>query len=126
MGKFLLSLCLFLSLSLIACLCVLSRVQLFATLGTVACQAPLSMEFFRQKYWSGLTFPIPGDLLDSGIKPESLASPELAGEFSTTAPPGTPSHNIGANHFASASVCHVALPLSLTGFINFYLSCPPL
>ena len=39
-----------------------SRVQLFATLGTVACQAPLSIEFLRQEYWSSLPFPSPGDL----------------------------------------------------------------
>ena len=41
---------------------------------TVACQAPLSMEFSRQEYWSGLTFPSPGDLPNPGIKP---GSPEL-------------------------------------------------
>ena len=43
------------------CVCVhaLSHIQLFATPGTVACQAPLSIEFSRQEYWSGLPFPIP-------------------------------------------------------------------
>ena len=51
----------------------------------VACQAPLSMEFSRQEYWSGLPFPTPGDLPDPGIKPTFLVSPELAGEFFTTA-----------------------------------------
>ena len=45
----------------------------FATPWTVAHQAPLSMEFSRQKYWSGLSFPFPGDLPDPGIEPESLA-----------------------------------------------------
>ena len=40
-------------------MCMLSRIQLFATLWTIACQAPLSMEFSRQEYWSGLSFPIP-------------------------------------------------------------------
>ena len=40
------------------------------TLWTVARQAPLSMEFSRQEYWSGLPFPSPGDVPDSGIKPE--------------------------------------------------------
>ena len=40
----------------------LSRVQLFAALRTIACQAPLSMGFSRQEYWSGLLFPPPGDL----------------------------------------------------------------
>ena len=48
---------------------------------TVACQAPLSMEFSRQEYWSGLLFPPPGDLPDLGIKTESLELPALAGIF---------------------------------------------
>ena len=50
-----------------------SRVLLFATPWTVAYQAPLSMEFSRQEYWSGLPFPSPGDLPDPGIEPGSLA-----------------------------------------------------
>ena len=53
---------------------------------TVACQAPLSIGFPRQEYWSGLPFPSPGDLPDPGIKPESLAPPPLAGGFFTTEP----------------------------------------
>ena len=61
------------------------HVRLFATPWTVACQAPLSMEFCRQEYWSGLPFTSPGDLPDSGIKPKS---PALAGRFFTTEPPG--------------------------------------
>ena len=51
----------------------LSRVQLFATPWTVAYQAPLSMGFSRQLYWSGLPFPSPGDLPDPGIEPGSPA-----------------------------------------------------
>ena len=51
----------------------LSRVKLFAVPWTVACQAPLSMEFSRQEYWSGLSFPFPGDLPDPGIEPGSPA-----------------------------------------------------
>ena len=47
-------------------------------------QAPLSMGFSRQEYWSGLTFPTPGNLPDPGIKPVSLMSPGLAGGFFTT------------------------------------------
>ena len=50
---------------------LLSRVQLFAIPWTVAYQAPPSMEFSRQEYWSGLPFPSPGDLPDPGIKPRS-------------------------------------------------------
>ena len=60
---------------------MLSHVRLFATIWTVACQAPLSMGFSRQEYWSGLPCPLPGDLPDLGIEP---TSPELAGGFFTT------------------------------------------
>ena len=66
---------------------VLSGIQLFATPGTVAYQAPLFMGFSRQEYWSWLPFPTPADLLDPGIKP---TSPVLSGEFFTTVPPGKP------------------------------------
>ena len=58
---------------------LLRHVQLFATPGIVAHQAPLPMEFSRQEHFSGIPFPTPGNLPDSGIKPESLASPILAG-----------------------------------------------
>ena len=51
----------------------LSRVRLFATPWTVAYQAPLSVRFSRQEYWSGLPFPSPGDLPDPGIEPRSPA-----------------------------------------------------
>ena len=69
---------------------VLSCVQLFVTPWTVTCQAPLSMEFSRQEYWSRLPFPTSGDLPNPGIKPTSLASPALAGRFFTATPPGKP------------------------------------
>ena len=46
---------------------------LFATPWTILCQAPLSMEFSRPEYWSGLPFPSPGDLSDPGIEPRSPA-----------------------------------------------------
>ena len=52
----------------------LSHVQLFVTPWIVASQAPLSMEFFSQEYWSVLSFPPPGDLPNSGIKPASPVS----------------------------------------------------
>ena len=68
--------------------CVLSHVQLFATPWTVARQAPLSMGFLRQKYWSVLPFPSSGDLPNPGIAPTSPASPTLAGGFFTTEPHG--------------------------------------
>ena len=60
-----------------------SRVRLFVTLWTVARQAPLSMGFSRQEYWSGLPCPPPGRLLSPGIEPKSLMSPALAGGFCT-------------------------------------------
>ena len=51
---------------------------------TAACQASLSMGLSMQKYWSGLPFPPPGDLLDPGIEPMSPMSPALAGRLFTT------------------------------------------
>ena len=50
---------------------LLSHVQLFVTQWTVAYQAPLSMGFSRQEYWSELQFPSPGELPDPGIEPQS-------------------------------------------------------
>ena len=61
----------------------LSSVQLFAMLWTVARQAPLSMGFSRQDYWSGLPWPPPGYLPDPRIEPSSLMSAALAGRFFT-------------------------------------------
>ena len=63
---------------------MLSHVSFFATLGTIACQAPLSMGFPRQEYWNGLPFLSPGDLPNPGIKPASFMFPALAGMFFTT------------------------------------------
>ena len=63
---------------------MLSHVQLFAAPLTVALKAPLSMEFSRKEYWSGLPLPTPGAFPDPGIKPTSLVflvSPTLAGRF---------------------------------------------
>ena len=74
------------------CVCAqsLSHVQFFETPWTAACQAPLSMEFSRQEYWSGLPFPTPGNCPSLGIEPASLVSPALAGGFFTAAPPVKP------------------------------------
>ena len=66
---------------------LLSGVQLFVTLWTVACQAPLSMEFFRQEYWSGLPCPSPGDLPSPGPEP---GSPSLQVDSLSSEPPGSP------------------------------------
>ena len=56
---------------------MLSHVKLFAAPWTVACQAPLSIEFTQQEYWSGLPFPSPGDFPDVRMEPVSLSSPAL-------------------------------------------------
>jgi len=61
-----------------------SRVRLFATLWIAARQAPLSKEFSRQEYWSGLSFPTPGDLPELGMEPLSPMSRALADGFFTT------------------------------------------
>ena len=58
---------------------------------TVTRQAPLSVRFPRQEYWSGLPFPSPGDLPNPGIE---LMSPALAGRVFTTEPPGSPIQNM--------------------------------
>ena len=63
---------------------LLSHVQLFAIPRTVACQTPLPMEFSRQVYWSGVSFPTPTDLPDPGIELTSLMSPALTSVFFTT------------------------------------------
>ena len=59
---------------------------------TVACQAPLSMRFPKQEYWSGVPFPSPGVLPDPGIEPTSVA---LVGRFFTTEPPRMPEASLG-------------------------------
>ena len=63
--------------------CPLNRFRVFGTPWTVARQAPLSIEFSRQEYWSGLPFPSPGDLPDPAIELVSLISPASAGRFFT-------------------------------------------
>ena len=68
---------------------MLSCIWLFGTPWTVACQAPLSMEFSQEPCWSGLSFPPLEDLPNPGIE---LVSPALAGQFFTTELPGKPSH----------------------------------
>ena len=69
---------------------VFSHGQLFATPWTIAHQVPLSMEFSRHEYWSGLPFPPPGDLPEPGTEPVSLKSPALASGLFTTETPGKP------------------------------------
>ena len=81
---------------LCVCVCVrvcaasLSHIQFFATPGTVAFWAPLSMGCLRKGCWSELPFPTSADLPDPGIEPSSLMSLALAGRFFTTGPHGKP------------------------------------
>ena len=72
------------------CMCaqLLSTVRIFDAPWTVTCQAPLSVEFPRQEYWSGLPFPTWGGLPVLGIESMFPKSPALAGRFFTTVPPG--------------------------------------
>ena len=69
----------------------LSCVRLFVTPWTVAHQAPPSMGFSSQQYWSGLSFPSPGDLPDPGIEPRS---PDLQADALTSEPPGKPINSL--------------------------------
>ena len=78
-----------------------SCVQLFATPWTIAWQAPLSMGFSRQEYWSRLPGPPPGDLPHPGMEPASLMSPALAGRFLPLAPPGKAMTDFRVIHFYS-------------------------
>ena len=70
---------------------LLSRILLFATPGNVAYQAPVSMGFSRQEYWSGLPFLSPGDLADPGIEPGSSA---LQGDALPSESPGKPQYKM--------------------------------
>ena len=73
----------------VCCACSVTQSCLtFVTLWTR--QAPLSMGFFTQEYWSGLPFPPLGDQPNPGIEPMSAVSSALAGRFFTTDPPGKP------------------------------------
>ena len=68
---------------------LLSCVRFFVTLWTVAHQAPLSMGFSRQEYWSGLPIPSPGNLPNPGLEP---SSPTLQADTLTSEPSGKPKH----------------------------------
>ena len=86
--------CMYVCMYVCVCVCVRAhmprRVQLFLAPWTVAHQAPLSMGFFKQEYYSGLAFSSPGNLPDAGIEPTPPASPAMAGRFFTAVPPGSP------------------------------------
>ena len=75
-------------MSICCCCSVASFVSNFVTPWTVARQAPLSVGFFRQDYWSGLPCPPPGDLPNPGTEPMSPVSPALQEDSLSTEPPG--------------------------------------
>ena len=89
----------------------LSRVRLFATLWTMALQAPLSTEFSRQEYKNGLPFTSPGDLPDPGIEPTSPEFPALA--TGTTVPPGKPLKS-------RVCVCECSVALVVSNSLQLY------
>ena len=93
--------------------CVFSHLQLFGTPWTVACQAPPSMGFPRQGYWSGLPFPPPGGLPDPGIEPRCPASHALQAD-------SLPLRHQGSQRLSTKSASLFSDPFSH----RFY--CPPL
>ena len=118
--------------------CVLSLVQLFVNPWTIARQAPLSMRFSKQEYWSGLPLSSPEDLPDPGIKPLSLASPRKETDRSVLiqlshrgSPQSSPYTSIIFIHFSNQlffpwkvfiaettqGKCH-PVPIGLTGTIE--------
>ena len=118
--------------------CVLSHVQFFATLWTIARQASLSMGFFRHEYWRGLTFLPPGDLTNPGDKLAFLMSSTLAGRLLTTEPPGkplTPFKNMNFQWRNQVKICFMLLSSpndvskfqkdAITGYIQCQM-CPEL
>ena len=108
-----------------------SHVQLFVVPWTVACLAPLSMEFSRQEYWSGLPFPSPGDLPGPEI---SLGSPAQQADSSPTEPLGKLNINIcklyyfrmlgGFNSRVSRSEGKNITQQKFSSFLHYNVSCP--
>ena len=80
-----------------------SHVQLFATLWTVARQAPLSMGFSRQEYWSGLPWLPPRDLPTQGLNPGLLCLLHWQAVLFPLVPPGKPPDEEGMNEYMNLS-----------------------
>ena len=96
----------------------LSHVRLFGTPWTVAHQAPLSMGFSRQEYWSGLPFPSPGELPDPGTEP---VSPALQANALTSEPPGKPT-SVGIYIYIYIYVCVCVCVCMWVNFIHFIIA----
>ena len=97
---------------------LLSRVRLLRSHGLyVTCQVPLSREFSRQEYWSGLPFPSPGYLPNSGIEPKSPAAPALQAEVLLLSPQGTLVITLkGSNYY-----CHFKVKVPNHRYIKWFL-----
>ena len=106
---------------------LLSHVWLFVTLWTVAHQAPPSMGFSRQEYWSGLPLPSPEDFPHPGIEPRS---PSLQADALTSQPPGKPSKCLNnaliPNHFTAVclpkDICSIFLNEKVLARFNLFLA----
>ena len=99
-----------------------SLVRLSATPRTVSCRAPLLMEFSRQGYWSGLSFPPPGDLPNPGIEPRS---PALQANSLPSEPPGKPLIMIWYKHVILYTVCVYLVAQSCPALCNLMDCSPP-
>ena len=75
----------------------------------LACQGPLPMRFSRQEYWSGLSWPPPGDLPDPGTEPMSFTFPALAGRFFTTSVTWEAHKRSGPNFFLDSQVTYISI-----------------
>ena len=106
---------------------LLSHVRLFVTPWTVARQAPQSMEFSRQEYWSGLPVPYPGDLPKPGIKP---GSPARQADTLPYEPLGKPNNVWGFQFFHILAITYcpafliTTMLLGLKGYLNFDFNFP--
>ena len=109
-----------------ACVCMVSsfsRVQLFETSWTVAHQAPLSMGFSRQEYWSGLPFTSAGDLSDPGMEPMSPVSPASQENSLPTELPGKPTYTHTHRHTHTTHTCiytHTHIHMHIYTYSNLY------
>ena len=99
--------------------CCFSCVRFFVTPWMVAHQAPLSMEFSRQEYWSGLPFPPPEDLPNPGIEPVPLMSPSLQAGSLPLVPPRNPT----GPHFCIISFCPFTYILCGSTWLTGYSKC---
>ena len=112
-------------------MCVLSRFQLFVTPWTVACQAPLSMEFSTQEYWYRLPFPTPGDLPNPGLNLCLLHLLHWQADSLPLAPPGKkyhraitwPKNPIRGTKSRSVEAVTVKKPLQHTTWMNLTNHC---